>query len=82
MKADVFGYNATNNVIQKTVFGERKMSTQRLSANRSHIDGDDLLLFPSATPDARLLESEQIVEKDNAEHIFPTGHRLKWSLVS
>ena len=53
------------------------MSTQRLSANRSHIDGDDLLLFPSATPDARLLESEQVVEKDNAEHIFPTGHRLQ-----
>ena len=53
------------------------MSTSRLSANRSHIDGDNLLLFPSATPDAGLLESEQVAETDDAEHIFPTGHRLQ-----
>ena len=53
------------------------MSGQRLSANRSHIDGDDLLLFPSTTPDASLLESEQVAEGDNAEHIFPTGHRVQ-----
>ena len=53
------------------------MSTQRLSANRSHIDGDNLLLFPSSTPDASLLESEQVAEQDDAEHIFPTGHKLQ-----
>ena len=56
------------------------MSTQRLSANRSHIDGDDLLLFPSATPDASLLESDQMTEQGNAEHIFPTGHRIQVNL--
>lgn len=53
------------------------MSTQRLSANRSHIDGDNLLLFPSSSPDASLLESEQVAEQDDAEHIFPTGHKLQ-----
>lgn len=53
------------------------MSTQRLSANRSHIDGDNLLLFPNANPDAGLLETEQVAETDDAEHIFPTGHRLQ-----
>ena len=36
------------------------MSTQRLSANRSHIAGDNLLQFPSAKPNAELLESEQV----------------------
>ena len=49
------------------------MSTQRLNANRSHLDGDNLLVFPNATPDAELLEQDQIRESDSAEHIFPTG---------
>jgi hypothetical protein len=52
------------------------MSTQRLNANRSHLDGDNLLLFPNATTDAELLEQDQIRESDSAEHFFPTGHKL------
>lgn len=53
------------------------MSTQRLNANRSHIQGDNLLMFPSANPDAGLLEEAQIAEIDNTQHIFPTGHTLQ-----
>ena len=53
------------------------MSTQRLSANRSHLAGDNLLQFPSATPDAQLLKTEQLRAGEETEHIFPTGHRLQ-----
>ena len=53
------------------------MSTQRLSANRSHIAGDNLLQFPSAKPNAELLEAERVSNAEDAEHIFPTGHRLQ-----
>ena len=53
------------------------MSTQRLGANRSHISGDDLLLFPSVQPEATLLEQDQTAGAEDAEHIFPTGHKLQ-----
>ena len=53
------------------------MSIQRLSANRSHIAGDNLLQFPNTKPNAELLEAEQIGNAEDAEHIFPTGHRLQ-----
>lgn len=53
------------------------MSTQRLSANRSHLNGDNLLLFPSKEPNAELLEQEQVAQEANTEHIFPTGHKLQ-----
>lgn len=53
------------------------MSTQRLNANRSHLDGDNLLLFPNTTPEAELLEQDQVRETDSAEHVFPTGHKVQ-----
>ena len=53
------------------------MSTQRLSANRSRIAGNNLLQFPNATQNAELLEAEQVSNVEAAEHIFPTGHRLQ-----
>ncbi len=53
------------------------MSTQRLSANRSHLKGDNLLMFPNHTPDAEVLEQEQLRKSESAEHIFPTGHKLQ-----
>jgi hypothetical protein len=34
-------------------------------------------MFPSANPDAGLLEEAQIAEIDNTQHIFPTGHKLQ-----
>lgn len=34
-------------------------------------------MFPSANPDAGLLEEAQIAEIDNTQHIFPTGHTLQ-----
>ena len=46
------------------------MSTQRLSANRSHIAGDNLLQFPSAKPNAELLESEQMTEQKTQNTSF------------
>ena len=53
------------------------MSTQRLSANRSHIAGDNLLQFPSTKPNVELLEAEKVGNTEDTEHIFPTGHRLQ-----
>ena len=52
------------------------MSTQRLSSNRSHLAGDNLLQFPSKGPEASILEEEQLREVESTEHVFPTGHKL------
>ena len=53
------------------------MSTQRLSANRSSIAGDQLLQFPAQPTPAELLEEVQLQELESSEHVFPTGHKLQ-----
>ena len=53
------------------------MSTQRLSANRSSISGDQLLQFPTQAVTAELLEESHVQGFESAEHVFPTGHKLQ-----